>query len=223
MPSDKPRFEVVLKGARASDEDLIADMHRVARLIGGESFSEVAYRKHGRYSHETIRKRFKSWNSALQRAHLPILHRHNIPDTELLENIEEVWIRLGRQPSRDDLRSGLTQFGASTYEQRFGSWNKALTAFSSWVNETEVADAASTSASKRAAQRNPRGINLRLRFLVMKRDRFSCQGCGRNPAATPGTVLHVDHIVPWSKGGLTTEDNLQTLCSICNLGKGDAI
>jgi 5-methylcytosine-specific restriction endonuclease McrA len=36
-----------------------------------------------------------------------------------------------------------------------------------------------------------------------------------------GVVLHVDHIIPWSKGGQTVDENLQTLCDRCNLGKSD--
>jgi len=34
-------------------------------------------------------------------------------------------------------------------------------------------------------------------------------------------VLHIDHVTPWSKGGETEMDNLQTLCEPCNLGKSD--
>ena len=33
--------------------------------------------------------------------------------------------------------------------------------------------------------------------------------------------LHVDHIKPWSKGGETVLENLQTLCATCNLGKSN--
>ncbi len=32
---------------------------------------------------------------------------------------------------------------------------------------------------------------------------------------------HIDHIKPWSKGGETVLENLQTLCATCNLGKSN--
>ena len=35
--------------------------------------------------------------------------------------------------------------------------------------------------------------------------------------------LHIDHIIPWSKGGETVLENLQTLCSDCNLGKSNIL
>ncbi len=62
--------------------------------------------------------------------------------------------------------------------------------------------------------------SLRLRWKVLHRDRFTCHHCGAGPAKTIGVDLHVDHIVPWSRGGETAMENLQTLCSQCNLGKG---
>jgi 5-methylcytosine-specific restriction endonuclease McrA len=55
----------------------------------------------------------------------------------------------------------------------------------------------------------------------LQRDRFTCCACGASPALSPGVELHVDHIVPWSKGGETGLENLQTLCSVCNLGKSN--
>lgn len=58
-----------------------------------------------------------------------------------------------------------------------------------------------------------------LRYDVLKRDGFRCQICGRT--AQDGVKLHVDHIVPVSKGGKTEMSNLRTLCSDCNVGKKD--
>lgn len=60
-----------------------------------------------------------------------------------------------------------------------------------------------------------------LRWHVLQRDHFTCCACGASPAFTPSIELHVDHIVPWSKGGETVLENLQTLCSVCNLGKSN--
>lgn len=61
----------------------------------------------------------------------------------------------------------------------------------------------------------------RLMFTVFKRDNFRCVSCGKSPAIQLGVELHADHIKPWSRGGRTVIENLQTLCSACNLGKGD--
>jgi 5-methylcytosine-specific restriction endonuclease McrA len=61
-----------------------------------------------------------------------------------------------------------------------------------------------------------------LRFNVFKRDQSRCQVCGRGPPASdPDCKLHLDHIVPFSKGGKTTFDNLRVLCSHCNVGRSN--
>ncbi len=52
------------------------------------------------------------------------------------------------------------------------------------------------------------------RFNVFLRDGFSCQYCGIKDDLT------FDHLIPRSKGGLTTWDNVVTACSSCNLRKG---
>lgn len=61
----------------------------------------------------------------------------------------------------------------------------------------------------------------KLRYKILKRDGFRCQICGRS--AEDGVKLHIDHIIPVSKGGKTVESNLRVLCEDCNLGKGDTI
>ncbi len=58
------------------------------------------------------------------------------------------------------------------------------------------------------------------RFNVFLRDRFLCQYCGHG-FATPD--LTFDHIVPRSRGGRTTWDNVVTACTTCNLRKGNRL
>lgn len=58
-----------------------------------------------------------------------------------------------------------------------------------------------------------------LRYDILKRDNFRCQICGS--CAKDGVKLHVDHIIPVSKGGQTIVSNLRTLCDRCNIGKSD--
>ena len=71
-------------------------------------------------------------------------------------------------------------------------------------------------------KRNTRTISDKLRYQVLKRDNFKCCACGASPAKDPAVELHIDHIIPWSKGGESNLENLQTLCSKCNIGKSDS-
>src|SRR6187551_923320 len=52
------------------------------------------------------------------------------------------------------------------------------------------------------------------RFNVFLRDQFECQYCGDPKDLT------FDHVIPRSKGGRTTWENVVTACSPCNLNKG---
>ena len=70
-------------------------------------------------------------------------------------------------------------------------------------------------------KKTSRKISDKLRYQVLKRDNYKCCICGASPAKDPTIELHIDHIIPWSKGGESVEENLQTLCSRCNLGKSD--
>lgn len=56
------------------------------------------------------------------------------------------------------------------------------------------------------------------RFNVFLRDRFSCQYCGQPFKAHQ---LTFDHVVPRSRGGRTSWDNIVTACQCCNTVKGN--
>jgi hypothetical protein len=72
---------------------------------------------------------------------------------------------------------------------------------------------------KRTATSGARLVPLWMRYQVLEAARGKCRLCGRSPR--DGVKMHVDHVVPFSLGGLTEIPNLQSLCHECNLGKGN--
>lgn len=66
-------------------------------------------------------------------------------------------------------------------------------------------------------------MTSKLRQRIKERDGYACRQCGASVQQEPNLLLEIDHIIPVSKGGLTAEDNLQTLCWRCNRKKGAKI
>jgi len=66
-------------------------------------------------------------------------------------------------------------------------------------------------------------MTSRLRQKIKERDNFTCQTCGNSTSKEPNLLLEIDHKIPVSKGGLTEETNLQTLCWRCNRSKGNKL
>ena len=63
-------------------------------------------------------------------------------------------------------------------------------------------------------------IPKRTRYEVLRRDNHSCRYCG---AKAPHAELHVDHVIPKSRGGVDKPWNLTAACVDCNLSKGDGV
>lgn len=62
-----------------------------------------------------------------------------------------------------------------------------------------------------------------LREKIKQRDNYTCQNCSNSIQKEPNLLLEIDHILPISKGGITSENNLQALCWKCNRSKGAKI
>ena len=158
--------------------------------------------------------------------------------------IERIWTLLGRQPTTTDMKKGISKYSLDTFSRRFGGWRDALTAFINYVKsedsvgienienydsqykQEEIKTSGEIQILKNKKifnKKTPRNINLKLRFKVLLRDNFKCCYCGASPAKDPNIILHVDHILPWSKGGETVIENLQAACSTCNLGKNNLV
>lgn len=217
-----------------SDEEVVADVKRVASLFNKEAITAKEYDTYGKVHSSTLIKKYHSWNNILSMANMKPSQNRNFTVEEMLEEIERVWVSLGRQPTSTDIKNGISKYSLQSYARRFGGWRGALQAFVEYINTDENETDTPFKESKKEKQKSqestqtrgtqhstPRDINLRLRFKVLQRDNFKCCACGASPAKDPSVVLHVDHIKAWSKGGETVIENLQTYCSRCNIGKSD--
>lgn len=218
----KPIFKLEPWNRGLPDEQLLQDLKRVAAELGRGTVTYDEYDSHGQFCSATLEKRFGGWNRALETAGLNISKVQGLLKENFFENLEAVWVRFGRQPRRAEMIRPLSSISKSAYEQRFGTWRKALEEFVEWVNsETSDTNHNKDLPAPKQVRPSPRFPSLRLKFLVMRRDRFTCCHCGKSPSQNPGIQLHIDHIVPSSKGGTTILENLQTLCQSCNIGKSD--
>ena len=62
-----------------------------------------------------------------------------------------------------------------------------------------------------------KAITEKERQAIFDRNNWRCVECGSEEN------LQVDHIIPFSKGGTTDLDNLQTLCRTCNRKKSNKV
>lgn len=218
-----------------SDEDVKCDVRRVAELLHKDTVTNTEYNQYGKYHSTTIMARYGGkWNNVLKMCKLRLNVDRDITNKDLFEEIERIWVLLGRQPTTADIRKGISKYSLNTYSRHFGGWRNAVKAFVEYINSEEqgVDDKAEEVNSIDLnnstdeidipfKHKTKREINPSLRYKVLKRDNFRCCICGASPAKDPSVDLEVDHIIPWSRGGETVMDNLQTLCFKCNRGKSD--
>ena len=222
------KYELNFRNNKGTDRELLDDMKMVAFKLGKDKMTKNEYDQLGKFSSATIYKRFGSWNNALEKAGLKITNTPNSWEKELFENLENVWIQLGRQTRKRDLIPPISKFSVTRYKNKFGSYKNALEAFIEFINsegdeQEELITEENISEStikieheyKHKTKRQP---SERLKVQVLMRDGNRCKLCG---ITLTGENIHFDHITPWSKGGETTLENLQILCAPHNLVKGD--
>lgn len=215
------KFELVrIKNTPVTDEELLNDLRQVSNTLKTIKVTQRIYGAHGKYDVTNLSRRFGTWNKALEAAGLSISNQCNISDEYLFENMLVLWQHYGRQPRRAELAQSPSTISQSAYNRRFYSWLSALESFVEYANAIEASAPVQTEA-RLGARQTARDPSLRLRFKILSRDSFTCQHCGASPAKVAGVELHIDHIIPWSKGGETALENLQTLCLKCNIGKSN--
>jgi hypothetical protein len=211
------------KNQRIETDELIRDLIEVSKAIR-KNPTIAEYNEHGKYEASVYMRRFGSWNNSLCEAGL-LPNNKQWTEQELLDNLLSVWLLLYKQPTRRDMdNKKISKISSGSYLRYFNTWNNALQACVRYSNNTDDRNELVVSTnSDSLVHKTARDVNLRMRFNVMKRDGFKCCCCGRSPSTTPNLELHVDHVIPWSKGGESVIDNLQTLCMECNLGKSNLV
>jgi hypothetical protein len=216
------------------DEDILAELRRVAEMYGHRRFSRHEFDQVASYCKgSVILSRYGSWQAALHAAGLVLApvkkDRSFISNTELFKEMERVWQKVGHRPSKDEWEKQKPAYSYTTYKTRFHGWVNACAAFIEHASEhQDVVQSGQPAKTKLPSENVPiplapedrRGMPAKLRLHVLSRDDFRCTLCGRSPALERGVCLHIDHIIPYARGGKTSEENLRTLCERCNWGRG---
>lgn len=222
------KFELNTYHRNTPDQELLDDLKKVADQIGMDKVTVVQYDQKGKFNSSTLSDRFGTWNKALEKAGLKITRKQNLSEKELFENLEEVWIKLGRQPLRKETRNPLSKYSATTYRCKFGTWQKALESFIKYIDSKKDENQEPEENGKdeknfdavetEFKHKTRRNISERLKVQVLMRDGNKCKLCG---ITVTGEDIHFDHKDPWSKGGETVLENIQVLCAPHNLAKGN--
>jgi hypothetical protein len=235
--------------SKISREKVISELEKVAKNFNYTDFTQDDFDKIADISSYKVYREFKSWENALkflfdhfkkQNIDFKITRRRSSYSVqELFDEMERIWVHLGHRPSRDEWRAANPRISYDSVYRRFGSWTKACLNFIEYKSGGVIVDAVETNEKNIKLQEyhvevnknndtrglkileKTRTIPLSVRIKVLSRDNFHCMFCGKSPAIDIGTKLHIDHIVPFSKGGTNTVENLQTLCEECNLGKSN--
>lgn len=222
-------------------EKIIAELESVAKIFNYLDFSYREFDKHADISADTARSHFGTWFKAKEalREHLkkkgvklkPRRFRQQYTEKALFDEMKKIWHHLGHRPSAREWEKSDARISSATYQERFGGWANACLKFIEYkmgraiITDDKIPYVTTYKRIpiEQEIEKDKRTIPLGIRLKVLVRDNFRCVFCGKSPATDIGTKLHIDHIAPFSKGGKSMLENLQTLCEECNLGKSDRV
>lgn len=227
---------------KISKDRIINELAKVAKHYGFKDFRKKDFDKISEISSHTVVREFDTWEKALvflknhfqaQGIELKSSNRRSrkqFTEQQLFEEMERIWEKIGHRPSKIEWEKSEPKISFATYMRYFNGWQNACLKFIEYKMGTHIltddeVDAVVEEPKQFQAEKDlnhsGRTISLRVRLRVLDRDNFRCIFCGRSPATDIGVKLHIDHKIPFSQGGKSSVDNLQTLCQDCNLGKSD--
>ena len=143
---------------------------------------------------------------------------HDVPEYVLKNDNDGFYSRLGLAIIDEAVLNVEYKF---TYTSDGGMAQRSFTIPMNEENITEIINHLESKLSLEALAKEQRALmTAKLRAKIKERDNFTCCECGNSVHTEPNLLLEIDHIKPISKGGLTQENNLRTLCWKCNRKKG---
>ncbi|MFH5843546.1 homing endonuclease associated repeat-containing protein [Haladaptatus sp. CMAA 1909] len=117
------------RGIKISEDELLRALSELSESLDRiPTSTEMAER--GRFSPSTYRRRFGSWNEAIERAELSETFDKSsyrrFSTREMCDELERMAGVLGRPPTSTEMDE-FGEYSAATYRRRFGSWVNALT------------------------------------------------------------------------------------------------
>jgi hypothetical protein len=211
----KPRITV-------HPNDALKDLKAYALFLKGRPVTASGYNKWGKYSQDTIRRLFDSWEKACMEAQIKNCKKHKYTAEELIAYIDTVTIWRQARPSTLDLKKYNDIHGSTitseAFSRRWGSYVGFIKLFSNYklgkITKKDLIDKIQSTPRRKL-------ISSKTRAQILHRDNYTCVDCGITPSE--GAKLHVHHLKPVSHGGTNALQNLVTNCSECNLGKSDRI
>lgn len=226
-------------------EQILQELEKTAKNFNYTNFTQDQFNNVSNIHYYTVYREFGSWENALKFLKDRLkekgidfkitsrMSKYSIQ--ECFDEMESIWKLLGHRPSRNEWTAINPKISYDTIYRRFVGWTNACLKFIEYKSGGEITTA-ENSVDKNSQENKKekhlkkipiiektRTIPLSIRLKVLSRDKFRCIFCGKSPATDVGIKLHIDHVLPFSKGGTNETNNLQTLCNECNLGKSDNI
>lgn len=211
--------------SRFTDEDIEKSLVRFSQSHEVEERTSKNYRKWKQktVSLDVMNRRYGGFRKACERFGIKCsgkIHEYGVDD--FLEYFEKLWLWRGQSPSIGDFekykinKPDIRHIHYSTLVKKFGRYKLFVKDFSDYklgiISKDEL-----VKRDRFTNKRKP--ISVSLRYAILKRDNGQCVLCGSK--ASKGASLEVDHIIPVSRGGTNTEENLRILCDVCNRGRSN--
>jgi len=164
---------------------------------------------------EALKEYGRRWHEANREAILERKRQYYQDNKEVIDEKNRQWV--------EDNREAVMEYQRQYREQNREAINEGIR---QWGQTPEGMACKREHSRKRRARKAAvnESFSAADERLVFERAGYKCESCGisnEDHLAQFGQRLHLDHILPLSKGHALTPDNCQVLCRSCNSKKGN--